>query len=508
MVAGHVATNVERSGPTCVDRDQLMRRGFFAAHRPCSGQRGGGALARALICIKFPLLRSGQCFRTLYAFSYDGRPMDHNVLQIRIRHGLDVAMPGVPEQLVCDGPRIGSVALQGHDYPGVRPRLAVQVGDQVARGAVLFSDRRRPTIKFTAPVCGRVAAIDLGHRRSFASLLIDVAGDGAGGDVIRFDRPAGGCGAGEVRALLLASGLWPALRVRPFGDIPDADAVPHAIFVTAMDSNPLAADAAVVLEGYAEQFREGVRWLSLLTHGKVYVCQRPGAPLAGTGLARVVTALFDGPHPAGLAGTHIHHLSPASRERHVWHIGYQDVLAIGHLARTGHIPAQRVVALGGPGVRAPRLLRTLPGANLNDLVAGQLDVQEQPARQFRLVSGSPLCGRESSYLNRFHDQVSVLPATRRRTSPSWWARLGQSNDQRRGAAPIIPHEALENVLPFDIYAVPLMRALSAGDADAAQRLGCLELVEEDVALLSLLCTSKTDYGRLLRDALTALRSAA
>jgi Na+-transporting NADH:ubiquinone oxidoreductase subunit A len=429
--------------------------------------------------------------------------MTDNVRKIRIKRGLDLAIPGVPEQRVCDGPVIRSIALQGHDYPGVRPLFSVQVGESVSRGQVLFSDRKRPAIQFTAPVSGTVSAIDRGHRRRFASLQLRVAGD----DAVTFktleDTPQGS----EVRELLLASGLWSSFRARPFGNMPDDDAVACAIFVTALESDPLAADASVVIADHAEHFRKGVRWLAELTDGTVFVCQGGGTPLVDVGMTRTVTVMFDGPHPAGLPGTHIHYLAPASRERPVWHIGYQDVIAIGHLAHTGQLWGERIVALAGPGVSVPALYRTLPGANLQDLISGEQPGGSQPKRSPRILSGSPLSGRECPYLCRFHNQVSVLQAPAPVASDSFWRRWWRTNE-RGIAGPIIPHEALESVLPFDIFPVPLMRALSAGDVEAAQRLGCLQLVEEDVALLSYLCTSGADYGDLLRGALNELEQGA
>ena len=56
-------------------------------------------------------------------------------------------------------------------------------------------------------------------------------------------------------------------------------------------------------------------------------------------------------------------------------------------------------------------------------------------------------------------------------------------------------------MPFNIPPVPLLRALSVGDVEMAKRLGCLELAESDMALLTHVCPSKVDYAPLLRKAL-------
>jgi Na+-transporting NADH:ubiquinone oxidoreductase subunit A len=289
----------------------------------------------------------------------------------------------------------------------------------------------------------------------------------------------------------LKFGLWPAFRTRPFGRIPDPGAVPDSIFVTAMDTNPLSADAAVVLESNAEPFRSGLDGLTMLTNGPVFVCQSPGPALADESKERIRCVRFDGPHPAGLPGTHIHRLAPVGGGRVVWHIGYQDVIAIGYLLATGRLWTERVVALAGPGVRDPRLVRTRIGASLDDLTEGELG-----DGNFRIVSGSALSGRVAGFLGRYHTQVSVLTAVGETARLPILSRL--LGNGHNPPAPLIPLAAFERAMALDIYPVPLLRALSVGDAETAERLGCLELIEEDLALLSYVCASKTDYGALLR----------
>ncbi len=414
-------------------------------------------------------------------------------MRIPIRCGFDIAVSGAPRQVVEDGAEITSVALLGADFPEVRPALGVEVGDRVTVGQTLFVDRQRPEIAFTSPAAGVVAAISRGRRRALDTLVIDLVGESAE----HFTSSPGSLSRDGVQELLLKSGLWPAFRARPFGRIPDPGAVPDAIFVTAMDTNPLATDALVVLESNAESFRSGLDVVTLLTDGSVFVCQSPGPALADESKERIRCARFDGPHPAGLPGTHIHRLAPVGGGRVVWHIGYQDVIAIGRLLATGKLWTERVVALAGPGVRDPRLVRTRLGASLDDLTEGEFGDGD-----FRVVSGSALSGREAGFLGRNHIQVSVLPAVRDPARLPMLSRLlGAGRDV---PPPLIPLAAFEKALALDIFPVPLLRALSVGDVETAERLGCLELVEEDMALLSYVCASKTDYGALLRAVLDVL----
>lgn len=414
-------------------------------------------------------------------------------MQFRIRKGLDLSLPGRPEQAISNGRPVSSVAILGRDYPGLRPEFRVNQGDRVRTGQVLFVDRARPGIAFTAPASGTIAAIEHGQPRHFDELVIRVESEVS--EI--FEHSGETLGAAGTRALLLESGLWSSFLTRPYGRIPDPDQVPQAIFVTAIDTNPLAADVFTVVGPCLDQFRRGIEALKSLTEGKVYVCQPPGAHLAESD-EQVLTATFSGPHPAGLAGTHIHHLMPVSAQRTVWQVGYQDVIAIGHLLATGALWTERIVALTGPGLRAPRLIRTRLGASLDDLLEG-----EPVNGNVRVASGSVLSGRLSAYLGRYHAQVTVLSGDAQSSRDGPWTRLWRSLSGGTDA-PLVPLERLDGVLPLDVLAVPLMRALAVGDIDSAEQLGCLELLEEDVALLSYLCAERCDYGELLRRTLDQL----
>lgn len=410
-------------------------------------------------------------------------------MPFRLRKGLDLRLTGKPVGPIRPGRAVASVALLGHDSPGLRPEFRVAVGDRVRTGQTVFVDRRRPDIAFGAPATGQVAAINLGERRMLDSLVIAIDED----DFVDFaPLPAAFDGA-ALRAQMLRAGLWPALRARPFGGIPDPQGTPASIFVTAIDTNPLAADPALMLQPDLAAFRRGVAAMTLLTDGPVFVCQRPGPALAEG--ERIRLASFEGPHPAGLPGTHIHLLMPASAHRSVWHIGAQDVVAIGELLETGRFRARRVVALTGPGAADPGHVTTRLGASLDDLTRG-----ETAGGPVRLVSGSVLSGRASGFLGRYHAQVTILPDT---APPArhWIVRRMLSILPKSPPGPTLPLEAFERAMPLDILPVPLMRALSVGDVEAAERLGCLELVEEDMALLSYLCPGHADYGALLRQML-------
>lgn len=394
---------------------------------------------------------------------------------------------------------VARLALVGADYPGLRPAFAVAAGDEIAAGQILFTDRDDPRIAITSPAAGRVESIVHGPRRSLSELVIRVASDagpesGAGPEpqTAPAEVPTGDA----LRAVILAHGLWPAFRARPYGGIPSPDALPHAILVSATDSEPWAADPRTLLAPVAANFRHGLGLLALLTPGTVHLCQPPGDALADAA-PRIEIHRFGGPHPSGLAGAQIRALGLSGLP--VWTIGAQDVAAIGQLARTGRADMWRTVALSGPRATRPRLLRTLPGAALGELAAGE----ETAGGAVRVLAGSALSGRDAAWLGRWHRQVTLIDAPNVPRLPRWLAA-------RAGSAPrpILPMRALESALPRGFLPVPLMRALATGDVETAARLGADDLIEEDVALLSALCTSGADYGALLRHVLDEMESSA
>jgi len=442
---------------------------------------------------------------------------------IKTKKGLNLPIAGAPEQVIQPAGAVRSVAVLGDDYPGMRPTMLVAEGDRVKLGQPLFSDKKNEGVVFTAPAAGVVSAINRGAKRALLSVVIDVDGDDAesfpavgAGDISTLTRA-------DVAETLLRSGLWTALRTRPYSRIPAIDAQPHSIFVTAMDTNPLAGDPAVVIEDYQSRFGAGLDLLAKLTEGKVFVCHQAGKPMPSGGDSRIVSEAFSGPHPAGLPGTHIHFLDPVGPHKSVWFIGYQDVIAIGALFLEGRLWNERVVALGGPGVERPRLLRTVLGANLDELTAGQLLQGE-----FRVISGSVLAGRKAedrtNYLGRYHVQVSVLPEDRERRllgylTPgpdrhsvlpiylsSWFGKgplkfTTTTNGSPRGMVPV---GSYERVMPLDILPTQLLRSLLVGDIENAIKLGCLELDEEDVALCTYACPGKYEYGPVLRNMLAQI----
>ena len=442
---------------------------------------------------------------------------------IKITKGLDLPIAGMPSQQISSKPAVKRVALLGEEYIGMRPSMAVREGDRVQKGQLLFEDKKNPGVRFTAPASGTISAIHRGERRVLQSVVIDVDGD----DAVHFPRyelaDLAGLTREAVQRQLLESGMWTAFRTRPFSKIPAPGSVPAAIFVTAIDTNPLAADPQPIILAQREAFDAGLTLLTRLTDGKVHVCQASGGKLGGHPVGQVTFNQFAGPHPAGLVGTHIHFLEPVSLKKQVWHLNYQDAIAVGKLFLEGELSVERIIALGGPQVKEPRLIKTCSGASLDELLADELLDDEN-----RIISGSVLSGTHArgphAFLGRFHLQISVVKEGREKELFGWVmpgkdkfsitrTTLGHfmkrklfnfSTDTNGGERAMVPIGNYERVMPLDILPTMLLRDLLAGDTDSAQALGCLELDEEDLALCTYVCPGKYEYGPALRSVLTQI----
>ena len=442
---------------------------------------------------------------------------------IKIKRGLDIPLAGAPSGELDTGVTTRAAALLGADYHGMKPTMAVQVGDVVKRGDLLFTDKKCEGVRYTSPAGGRVSAINRGAKRAFQSVVVEIDGDEAASFEQYSAEAARELSAEAIKTQLIQSGQWTALRARPFGRVADPATSPAGLFITAIDTHPHAPDPEQVIAREADAFELGQTLLANLVDCPVYLCAAPGADMPQATHERISRHDFSGPHPAGLAGTHVHFLMGASAERIAWTIGYQDVIAVGRLFLDGALYAERVVALAGPSVSRPRLVLSRVGADLQALVAGEGEGDDA-----RLLSGSVLGGRavqsDTAYLGRYHQQVALLPEGRERAfmgwlSPgvnkhsvmgiylsSWFGSkpLAMSTNTNGSERAMVPVGAYEKVMPLDILPTQLLRALLVGDTETAQALGCLELDEEDLALCTYVCPGKYEYGGILRDNLTRI----
>ena len=435
-----------------------------------------------------------------------------------IKKGLNLPIAGSTSTTDCvQGAAAQRVALLPQEAWGIKVQMLVAVGDQVKVGSPLFCDRRDPDVIFTSPAAGTVAAVNRGARRAAQSVVIDVA---------NFDEhaemPSSDGSRASLVATLAASGLWPNLRQRPFDKVALSSATPQAIFVTATDTNPLAVDPLHLVAGRETDVQAGLKAMLTLSGGKVYFNTDGANDWSAFLVEGVEQHAFKGPHPAGNAGVHINALHPVNLARNVWHVDVQNLADMGAYLNSGKVPTARKVAVVGPAASKSEIVETQRGASM--------DVFSSYANStVRFVSGSLLAGatanpgEEKGFLGRFAQQVSIVDDAPEREFINWMKPIGSrwsmsgtylakfvkksfttDTDLNGGERAIVPIGSYEKVMPFDIMPTQLIKALASNDVTMAEKLGVLEIVEEDIALCQYVCPSKVDITDMLRTMLTLI----
>ncbi|MDA7885635.1 Na(+)-translocating NADH-quinone reductase subunit A [Pirellulales bacterium] len=442
--------------------------------------------------------------------------------KFKLKKGLSLPITGAPLQEIMDAPEVESVGIVASDFEGLKPTLLVKVGDRVQLGQPVFQDKKNPGVNFTAPASGLVEQINRGAKRKFESLVVRVEGNDE--KTFATSTASKSVSAKEhIVGMLVESGLWTAFRTRPYGKVPRVNSMPAAIFVTAIDTDPLAPSAKFLIQKKEDAFVEGLLSLATISDN-VHVCVANESDVRVLDHPHIKYHIFNGPHPAGLPSTHIHFIDPVGPNKTVWHIGYQDVSAVGNLFLEGRIDCGRFVAIGGPGVIEPKIMKTRMGARIPEVIHGQCVT----GKSLRIISGSVLSGRQAiepvDYVGRFDNQISVLEEGDFREFLGWQkpgfnqfsvtnafasaftkgVQFPFTTSTGGSKRAMVPIGSYEKVMPLDILATQLLRSLIVGDTEQSQKLGCLELVEEDLALCTFVCPGKYEYGRILRDNLRSI----
>lgn len=440
----------------------------------------------------------------------------------KIKQGLDLPIHGALENhSLIDGPSVDRVALLPQESWGIKVQMLAQEGDQVQIGSPLYRDRRDPEVVFTSPGAGTVEAINRGAKRVVLSVVVKLDGSE---DSVSFDKldPATTSRETLVKTLC-ASGLWPNLRQRPFDKVAQADDTPRSIFVTAMDTHPLAPSPKEMLAGREDAFKTGLTALTKLSGSATFLCTKAGEDWTALSVDGVTQHGFSGRHPAGNAGVHINALDPVSMERKVWHIDYQGVAEIGELLQSGVVPTERRVAVVGPAAEKCAVYKTRRGASTTSFHS------VCAVKGVRFVSGSLLGGAtadpgtEKGYLGRYAHQLTLVDDAPEREFLGWVKPIGSrwsltntyfakfvkkkfhiDTDVNGGERAIVPLGNYEKVMPMDILPTQLIKSIASNDLEGAEKLGVLELVEEDLALCQYVCPSKIDITDMLRAMLTRI----
>ena len=437
-----------------------------------------------------------------------------------IKQGKDIRLKGAAEKEIVAMPLPSKAAIQPSDFRGLKPRLCVKVDDVVKAGTPILQDKVYSPIKIVSPVSGKVAAIHRGEKRFLLEIVIEADGRQEAIVFPKFSKE-------EIRQLtketvedlLLESGLWPVIRQRPFSRLAHPEESPKSIFVHAMNTEPLALDVDFILHGREAQFQAGLDILKKLTQGKIYLCAQEGAKSqALTEAQGVEIHYFSGPHPAGNAGTHIHYLDPVHKGDHVWYVEAQDVLRIASLFLEGVYPAERIVAVTGEGAAKRIYAKTIVGAPLSLLLA------ESRLEGMRCISGSILTGKDvgpGGYLRFYDSQVTVIPEGGQRKFLGWLSagfdkytfsktfassflpqgEASLTTDKHGSDRAIVLNSVYDRLVALDIMTYFLVKAVYGEDIEEMERLGILECDEEDFALCTFACPSKTDVGAMIRQGL-------
>ncbi|MGY9026440.1 MAG: Na(+)-translocating NADH-quinone reductase subunit A [Candidatus Puniceispirillales bacterium] len=438
-----------------------------------------------------------------------------------LKRGLDIPILGIPEQKIYDGNNPETLAVLGPDYNGLKPKMLVSVGDKVVRGTPLFCHKDNPDVLYVSPCKGHVESINRGEKRALLSVVISVDSlTHKGMNIVKLNSQIDD-NTEFVRKCLYESGLWTSFLTRPYSKVPQAGSVPTSIFITAMDTEPLCPDADLIINQDLKAFEEGVKKISTLTEGEVFICKKNDSNI---NLKNFKTYNFDGPHPAGLAGTHIHFLDPPNGNKMVWSVSYQDVIAIGKLFLSGHIDIEKTISLAGPLAKNPRLVKTVMGASLFDLLKGEF-INNTACR---VISGSVLSGFHAdghlSFLGRYSRQVTLIEEDKEKLLLGWinpqpnkfsvmpvlasafgfFKLFNLTSNLNGGRRAMVPTGVFETLMPQDYLPTQLLRSLIVMDTDVAQSLGTLELDEEDLALCTFACPAKYEYGSALRDSLVKI----
>lgn len=438
---------------------------------------------------------------------------------IKLRKGLDINLVGAAERVLTKGGEAASYALVPDHYRGVTPKLLVKVGDKVKAGSPLFFSKENPEVLFTSPVSGEVSAINRGDKRKILSIVVTPDGQGQSES---FDVcPIAELSRERVKETMLRAGFWPMLIQRPFGIIAKSDATPKAIFISGLDTAPLAPDLNFLVQDQGEHIIAGLEVLKKLTDGKVHLTV--GTDTTAGVLSRVKQAEvhhIEGPHPAGNVGVQIAHIDPINKGDIVWTVELQHVAMIGRLFLTGAVDMSKIVALTGSEVVKPHYFKVISGALVSSITEGNLRPKtEREERGVRIISGNVLTGNKvepnevEGYLGFYHNQVTVIPEGNKYEFLGWamprinkfsvshsyfsWLfpnrKYNLDTNMNGGHRAFVQTGIYDKVMPMNIYPLYLIKAIMAGDIDKMENLGIYEILEEDVALCEFIDPSKNEW---------------
>jgi len=439
---------------------------------------------------------------------------------IRLRRGYDIKLVGDTVRSIEQVPFPKKVALKPTDFEGFKPKLLVQAGDEVKLGTPLAYDKNNDRIKIISHVSGKVTEIIRGERRVIEAIVIETDGKQSKED-LKIDNKS--LSRDSIIETLLKSGLFLGLIQRPFNKIANPADTPRDIFISAMDTAPLAAEASFILKGNESSFQKGIDVLSNLTSGKVRLSFKP-EDKAFSKFKNCELHNFKGPHPAGNVGVQIHHISPIKNANDiVWSCSVQAVIQIGRLFETGKLNLDIIIKVAGSAINKRYYFKTITGAQVSSFI-GITDENS------RIICGNVLTGKmiEADGFVGFKDNlITIIPEAIEPeflgwlnpgfSKRSWWKTfvsaiiapkkaLKADTNIGGGNRSLVINSIYEEVVPMRILPSYLIKSILAEDIEEMEALGIYEVAEEDFALCEYICPSKTEFQQIIRQGLNLIEN--
>lgn len=437
---------------------------------------------------------------------------------IKIKRGLDIKLKGKASCEVLSVDNSGLFAIRPVDFPNVIAKLLVKEGDLVKVGSPIFYSKNDEQIKFCSPVSGTIKEIVRGDKRKLLEITIE--SDNLMEKVAPID--VSNLNAEFIQKELMEKGYWPAIRQRPFHIIANPAEKPKAIFISGFDSAPLAPDYEFVFAKGISEIQKGIDIIAKLTEGKVHFSTHQvlnGKDSIFTNLKNVEMHTFSGPHPSSNIGTQIHHIDPVNKGEAVWYINLSDVANIGHFFTSGEVKYEKTIAVCGSEVENPRYYKVTSGFSLAKIT------KPNPEVLTRMISGNVLTGSqisENGFLGYYDSQFTLIPEGDYYEFFGWimpgFNKLSVSKTffswltpQKKYTLDTNYHGELRNfvvtgeyekVFPWDIMPQQLIKSMIIKDFDMMEKLGILEIAEEDFALCEFICTSKMELQEIIRNSIT------
>ena len=434
----------------------------------------------------------------------------------KIKKGLDIPLKGKPSDRITEARMPALVAIYPDDFPGCIWKAIVKAGDEIEKGSPLMCDKNNPDICLVSPAKGTVKEINRGERRHINFISVETKNDdGSMHDAV----VAGDYENDETK--LMKNGLWAMMRQRPYDIVPDAAKKPRDIFITAFDSSPLAGE--ILDDELSKWLEKGIEHLSKMTEGKVYLSVKPGQEITSS-VAEVY--VMEGPHPAGNTGTQIAAIKPVNKGETVWTLDAATAARIGKLMAADKLDTHTTVAITGPLMKTPRMVRTVIGASIESIIKGEYE----PEKGVRIISGNVLTGIKTpidGFLHYPYRQITVIEEGDDADEFMGWASVNPKKYSVKHSFPaflrglskpfdfdarikggkraMIMSGEYDKVFPFDIYPEYLIKAIMAGDIDRMEKLGIYEVAPEDFALPEFVDTSKIELQKIVREGLDNLR---